>query len=322
MPHKKLLFLGAIASLALLCCNKRYDPGVVAELPGPYTNVSPYEKVKPKTLSVTMSASAERSFYGNSGTRYVIPANAFMYSDSVLAVGSIQLQVAEMLTPADMFFSGVFPEANTGPLISGGEVFISAQQNGRQLFLAPGRTLQIFMPQSITPEPGMMVYEGVKSLTNDRVTWYLATDTVSSITYIKDTIRIVTDTTGFINADKPRRDTPLIGILTPMGEPLAGADSILIEIFPHDNRPVDSFQLYVVLSGTNAISPLPPTVGGRVRVRLPRRFANIIAVGFFNGYLYGDNVTKAIKGDPNFNYGLHPYRMTTQELREMIQEIK
>ncbi|GAA4469420.1 hypothetical protein GCM10023093_28880 [Nemorincola caseinilytica] len=324
MPHTKHLLLGAVAAIALLCCNKRYDPGVSAELPGPYTNVAPYDKVKPKAKAVTVNATAESSFYGNSGTRYVVPANAFMFSDSTPAVGSIQLQVAEMLTPTDMFFSGVMPISPEGPLISGGEVLIQATQNGRQLYLMPGKTMQIFLPQKSVPEPGMSVYLGTKSLTNESVMWTISTDTLNTITYATDTIRVTTDTIGFVNADKILTDTPSTsgGGGGVGGNALPGADSISIEIFPHDHRPVDSFRLYVYLSGTNSITPLPGTVGGKLRIRLQRRFATIVAVGFFNGYIYADNVTKAIKGDPTYRYDIHPYKMTAEELRAMLDKLQ
>lgn len=127
-----------------------------------YNNVGEVFKlleVKPKT--VIIDANKNETFYGSSGTRYIIPANALEKMDGSPVSGNVEVTVREFLTKGDMIFSKMLPVSNGQPLISGGELDIKATQNGQPLRIKDGMVFTANIPQAHTADPAMIFFEGV-----------------------------------------------------------------------------------------------------------------------------------------------------------------
>jgi len=171
-----------------------------------YTMYSAFTEVAPKEMIQNIEAATGGSFRGNSGSRYIIPANAFVNSAGTIITGTVQIHVTEYLRKADMLFSGIIPISNGAPLISGGEVYITANQFGNRLWLAPGKTFQVNMPQGGTPAAGMFLFTGQKDSAANTVNWIPVPDSTlngrKGIVYNGDTLGIISDSIGYCNADQ------------------------------------------------------------------------------------------------------------------------
>jgi len=165
-------------------------------------------KLKPKT--VTIDADKDASFYGNSGTRFILKANSLTTMDGTLVTGEVQINVTEYLEKGDMLFSKTLPISNGEPLISGGELNISAEQSGKPLRLADGKTVQANIPQNGTPDKDMGFFIGEQKKGDDvnLVNWVRPkVDTAGQFnqvvwTHTADTLSIISDTLAYANADR------------------------------------------------------------------------------------------------------------------------
>ena len=156
----RLLALSAMFPAILFSCKKNNNSSTTQQV-GPYTsmeNVFAMEALQP--LTVTVNATRDTSFYGNSGTRYIFYGNSFMTTAGAIVTGTIQLQVCEYLKKGDMIFSKMLPMSNGEPLISGGEINVSATQSGQALFLASGYYFEANVPQPGTPLTSMQFFSG------------------------------------------------------------------------------------------------------------------------------------------------------------------
>lgn len=167
MKKTYFMHLMSIASLCLLIigCKKEKDNVVPTtdnnNQKPTFSSVSEVFnqlKVKPKT--VTINASTGASFYGNSGTRYIIPANALEKMDGTAVSGNVDITVSEYLKKGDMIFSKMLPVSNGQPLISGGELDIKATQDGATLRLKDNMIFTANIPQEGTADPAMIFFMG------------------------------------------------------------------------------------------------------------------------------------------------------------------
>jgi hypothetical protein len=189
--------LGTIASCKKDKNNNNNNAGSYTSLKQALSTVAP----APKT--VTIDAATGGSFYGNSGTRYVFPANAFLDGNNTLVTGNVQITATEYLNKSSMIFSNVTPYTTSGSLYSGGEINVTATQNGNTLHMNY-MTFQANMPQAGTPVAGMSLFLG--TVTDTAVVWNLPKtnhDSVqSTIVYNGDTIAILSDSLNYCNADQ------------------------------------------------------------------------------------------------------------------------
>lgn len=154
---------------------------------------------------VTMNTTSGISFYGNSGTRYQFPAQCFVDAAGQVVSGNVNISVVEYVRKSDMIFSGVLPISNGEPLVSGGEIYVNATQNGRQLYMRPGYNYIANIPQNGASSSGMSLFFG--AVTDDslsKVNWKAVkadSNSIAGIVYMGDTITIFSDSMGYCNAD-------------------------------------------------------------------------------------------------------------------------
>jgi hypothetical protein len=109
-----------------------------------------------------------------------------------------------------MVFSKAFPICYGNPLISGGEINVTASQGSTTLRIKPGSSFTAAMPQQDTLVAGMGLFFGtpIKDVNQDTavniVNWNVIEDTTRFRTIVNrgDTIDIVSDSLTWANADK------------------------------------------------------------------------------------------------------------------------
>jgi hypothetical protein len=205
----KLLSLSAIILLIAVvssCSKKDDNNNTGAQSYGSYPSMdSVFNQLSVKSKFVTLDAVTGGSFYGNSGTRYVLQPNSFQDAAGVAVTGTVQIEVAEYLHKGDMIFSKVLPISVGEPLISGGELYINATQSGQNIYLKPGFTFKANVPQNKTPPSGLTFFRGQKVEDPiNTVAWKSSDTGYTDIIYNGngDTISIISDSLHWCNADK------------------------------------------------------------------------------------------------------------------------
>lgn len=105
----------------------------------------------------------------SSGTKLIIPANAFVHSDGRTVKGKVQIQYREFHDVADIFLSGIPMEYDSlgkkHNLESAGMMEVYAEQHGERLALAPGKGIDVEMtsrikyPKSAAAPPRYNIYK-------------------------------------------------------------------------------------------------------------------------------------------------------------------
>jgi len=74
--------------------------------------------------------------------------------------GNVQVTTSQYLQKGDMIFSKMLPVSNNEPLLSVGEINVSATQNGQNLVMKPGITFKANMPTSCNIPAGIAFFIG------------------------------------------------------------------------------------------------------------------------------------------------------------------
>ncbi len=137
--------------------------------------------------SFSIDASTFELIEGNKGTKISIPSGSFLTQGGApINSGNIQIELREIFSKKDMILSGIPTMANKLPLISGGEIFIKAMQNGSELKLASKNSVTVEMPTGVSPDYNMQeFYSSNISATDSTSGWSSADSTVISV--VQDT---------------------------------------------------------------------------------------------------------------------------------------
>ncbi len=108
----------------------------------------------------TIDASLGGTLIGEQGTNLVFAPNNFQLSDGSPVSGSVTVELLEVFGKGDMALqrvatNGKNDQGEVETLISGGEVFIRADQNGEPVF--PAAPFQLFVPND-TFDPEMQLF--------------------------------------------------------------------------------------------------------------------------------------------------------------------
>ncbi len=208
MKNTLLLCAGIIIFIGS-CKKPDTTPTVVSTYPTYSSMDTIYQMLEVKPKYVTVNGATGGTFYGTSGTRYVIPPNCLQDASGNPVTTNVQFEVAEYLKKGDMIFSGVLPISDNDALISGGEIYINATLSGMPIYLkAVGCTFSATIPKDKDSTPAMQFYVGRPGPDpiKNRVNWKQP-DTPASIpsygiVYNGDTIPIISDSFQFCNADR------------------------------------------------------------------------------------------------------------------------
>lgn len=168
------------------------------------------QQIGPPIQTFTFSSTTGYYINGSSGTRITIPPNAFVDVAGNPVSGTVTFNLVEVLNKKSVICMGGFTTANGLPLVSGGEVWMSAAIGSQQLAIAPasgGLTLQI--PAGANPSAQMSkfiadVISNERDFSEDTATIGIVQDTAAnpgpgpSITYYYQTNSL---TLGWVNCD-------------------------------------------------------------------------------------------------------------------------
>jgi hypothetical protein len=113
----------------------------------------------PPVQSFTFNASTGGMFYGTDGAVIYVSPNAFVHQNNIAVTGTVTLNIQEVYTKSDIIFSGAFTTANGLPLISGGEINVTAYQGTQELKLAYSESVYVTIP-TIPGAPAMSEFGG------------------------------------------------------------------------------------------------------------------------------------------------------------------
>lgn len=204
---KNTFFLAGAFLLLLAACKKDDDTSKNYVVSGPYGNMDDaYASAVQKPTTASVSVSSGGSVRSISGTRFIIPANAFIDASGNPVTGSVDVVVNDWLHRGDMVFSKMLPTTATEPLESGGQAMIKVTQGGKDVFLKPGMQVQMNLPQFGKAVAGMQFFAGDPTPAGaaNNVTWR-GVDTTRRAWAIyngADTISLFSDSVGYANADR------------------------------------------------------------------------------------------------------------------------
>lgn len=150
------------------------------------------------------------TFVTAKGARVTVPYGAFVRADGVTPVtGAFQLTVREILNKPDMILSAMPTVSNGQVLISGGQYYLRASQNGARLRLKPATRLFLRTPSPTTPaDPAMQLFFGAPTA-NGSVNWLPQTPQNPSTIRVDSSgqgafynLTLNNDSLGWINCDR------------------------------------------------------------------------------------------------------------------------
>ncbi len=204
-----LKFLAAVTVLFIFvdaCKKPDTTTSVVSTYPTYSSMDTIYQMLEVKPKYVTVNGATGDTFYGTSGTRYIIPPNCLQDGTGNPVTTNVQFEVAEYLKKGDMIFSKMLPISDNEPLLSGGEISIKATISGLPIYLKPGGcTFSATIPRDKDTTSGMEFFTGVPNtnVENSNVNWRPKRDSsIGVIVYNGDTITIISDSIKERNADR------------------------------------------------------------------------------------------------------------------------
>lgn len=181
MSNLKLFSLTLIFLLFVIACKKETTKQITTSPSKLKTFFSDYRN---QAQSLTLNSTTGGSLIGAKGIKLYFQPNSFVTKTGVSVTGNITITLKEVYSKGDMILNNLAPTSNGKPLISGGEFFIGAAQNGNELRLASGKNIFVEMPLQ-RPDPEMGFFKG-KVAADSSINWI--EDTITTVDIVNDTI--------------------------------------------------------------------------------------------------------------------------------------
>ncbi len=304
----QLSCLGFITLSVISGCTKNYS-----NAPAQYTDLqSALSKAATKVTTVSFDAGSGSSFADSSGTRYIIPPNAFATNNGQVVTGKVTVSAISFLKRSDVLFSKALTVSNGQPLASAGEFYFKVTQNGADLKIADGQMYSVKMPQTGPCDTSMQLYFGTLLDTNVNktsiVNWQPASGT--SMGFITnpapDTTVVTTNQTGYVNSDQPLPKKLPKGIYQSFTLRLTSVDGMS-----------NIVSAYAIYDSVNVVWPMLNVKDGYVTedhvLNVPCRF---VVFAIIKGNFYAA-VTKQVPMT-GIIYGVDVARTTPSALKALI----
>ena len=162
-----------------------------------FTSIDAYfSKKEVKPTSYKIDASIGGSFTTDKGSVLTIPENSFMTQDGKTVSGSVDIELKEVFSNADIINSGVFPVSGNNVLNSGGEFYVEARSNGELLKTSPGNFISLNIPAQAVA-PNMQLFFGGPEQDTGDVNW-MPIDTIPIDTMRGDTAQRFRSNSSFV----------------------------------------------------------------------------------------------------------------------------
>lgn len=251
MTKPIILLASAAVLLSITSCNKDDDTGGGPAVPATSSRLSDLfaAHVTQETQTFTVNSMAGGLITGAAGTRVIFPANGFRNANGNVVSGTVQVHLVEALTIGRMIWINtqtVGDDNGTDRLLrSGGEIRVTATQNGNPLRLGPAG-ITVLMPTS-TADNNMRLFTANEPCDSGMV-WALEDSTWVNL--VEDTIfggglyyEFQTDSLQWMNCDYFYNypNTTNLAATIPDGQP---ADSTAIWIgFPTENAVMNLYNV-------------------------------------------------------------------------------
>ena len=172
-PILKLSILVALAIFMFQSCKK--DEGTVTpvgEDTGSEVISDFFAQNAPKANKTTFDVKAGGTISGTKTSIY-IGVNSLVDKDGNAITGNVDFELTEYLSKGDMAFSGVTTISGDEMLESAGMFNLMASQNGEEVFLAQGKSINVALAQASFPQEQFQIFEGQKNNKEDenKVNW-------------------------------------------------------------------------------------------------------------------------------------------------------
>ncbi|MBK7138658.1 MAG: hypothetical protein IPH74_06395 [Bacteroidetes bacterium] len=112
-----------------------------------------------KSEFFVVNAGVKSSVIGKKGTIIKFEANSLLHQNGTPVTGNVTIELKEVFTKADMVKSNIPTVSNGRILVSQGEFYINAYQNGESLKIKPGKSVDISVP-NFTNAGNTMLFRG------------------------------------------------------------------------------------------------------------------------------------------------------------------
>jgi hypothetical protein len=173
-----LLFGSAIAFTAISCNEGDPKPEVIKPGADDLVNLVFEENLEDMKQAFSLNSETGGDIIGTQGTTIRFFANGFLKSNGDAVTGNVDVKLIELYKKSDMLLTKMPTQGKTDDgkialLVSGGEFYINATQNGEQL--KPNGNYMIIAPTETTggEDTDMKPFEGVEECDNDgcEVVW-------------------------------------------------------------------------------------------------------------------------------------------------------
>lgn len=302
-----LLALLALATVAV-SCQKELSTPFQPETETPASIWASLEAQQPPPQLFTRNLATPTAIAGHKGTLVKFPANAFVTPSGAPVTGNVTIELKELYEVWEMILHNKFTQVGTMPIESGGQFLIRATQNGQELKLAPGATLEASLPTN-NALPRMQVFTGstFDSAGTSLFSWALASNqAANNVSIGLDSAALQAyimkfDTVGWINCDR-FIDEPMHQTAIQVTNLLDGEQA---SVLVHFTGMKSVMQLY--------------NAGGTFKGQVPTRAATFIAASSRNGQLYAAFLPAQLQAGQTFAIELQP--MTEEEFGERIRSL-
>lgn len=155
MKIKSSLVVAGIAAIALIysCAKESLENTFPANNSSNGSLANFIAQNAPPMQQFTVDASTGGIINGISGAVVMISPNSFLFQNNQPVSGNVTISVQEVYSKQAVIFSGASTTANGLPLVSGGEIFISAFQASQELILANANSITVQIPAGNNPQP-------------------------------------------------------------------------------------------------------------------------------------------------------------------------
>lgn len=154
------IIIAASAALLFTVSCKKDIPDMDNTYPGSNTSngalASLFAQNAPPVQQFTMNAAGGGFFVCTGGATVWFPPNSLAYQNGQPVTGSVTVKIQEVYNKRDIILSGAYTTSNGLPLISGGEINVTAYQGNAELRLLASNSVQVTLPAGNSSQPAMM----------------------------------------------------------------------------------------------------------------------------------------------------------------------
>lgn len=308
--HIIIVVLLLVCSSAWISCRKADTPAR-----GPYSSLAQaFLTVAPQSEMRTVNNSTATSIYCKKGTRVRFQPFSIIKPDKDTVEGTVDLEVLECLSKADMIFSRVLPHNRGIPLITAGELFIRLSRGTQRFIVKDSMRFLLNIPSIYSgKDTNLSVYSGfpynLDSASLNLITWSVTTKSPleSTVRALSDTTYIQTDSVGYISACMD----------------LAAADyrKVSINIAGMGRNNVRDLCVYASYDNVNSVHIMASSNSTYIEnVYIASRPAHIIVMAVVDGFFYG-GISPAIVPAEGAKYDVTMIKTTPVAFRLLIDAL-